>query len=72
VVFTACWHAVFKVFYRLEQDRIIVFRILHARRDHLGFLEQGIKIAAEIKTTSSLNKNSITGRMSQSTSLLDK
>ncbi len=24
----------YKVFYRLEGDRIIVFRILHARRDH--------------------------------------
>lgn len=24
----------YKVFYRLEHDRIIVFRILHARRDH--------------------------------------
>ncbi len=29
----------------------------------LGFLEQGIKIAAEIKTTSSLKENSITGCM---------
>jgi toxin ParE1/3/4 len=24
----------YKLFYRLEDDRIIVFRILHARRDH--------------------------------------
>jgi len=24
----------YKVFYRLEDDRIILFRILHARRDH--------------------------------------
>jgi toxin ParE1/3/4 len=24
----------YKLFYRLEDDRVIVFRILHARRDH--------------------------------------
>ena len=28
----------YKLFYRLEDDRIIVFRILHARRDHPRFL----------------------------------
>ena len=24
----------FKLFYRLESDRVVVFRILHAKRDH--------------------------------------
>jgi plasmid stabilization system protein ParE len=31
----------YKVFYRLEDDRIIVFRILHARRDHPRLLRIG-------------------------------
>jgi len=31
----------FKVFCRLEHDRIIVFRILHARRDHPRLLGAG-------------------------------
>ncbi len=31
----------YKVFYRLEDDRIIVFRILHARRDHPRLLRAG-------------------------------
>jgi plasmid stabilization system protein ParE len=28
----------YKLFYRLEHERVIVFRILHARRDHPQFL----------------------------------
>jgi toxin ParE1/3/4 len=27
-------HFPYKLFYRLEDDRVIVFRILHVRRDH--------------------------------------
>ena len=28
----------YKIFYRLEDDRMIVFRVLHARRDHSHLL----------------------------------
>ena len=28
----------YKLFYRLESDRVIVFRVLHAKRDHLRWL----------------------------------
>lgn len=28
----------YKVFYRLESDRVVVFRVLHARRDHRRWL----------------------------------
>jgi toxin ParE1/3/4 len=31
----------YKVFYRLEGDRLIVFRILHVRRDHSRLLRRG-------------------------------
>jgi toxin ParE1/3/4 len=31
----------YKLFYRLEGDRVIVFRILHARRDHPKLLRPG-------------------------------
>ena len=31
----------YKLFYRLEDDQIIVFRILHVRRDHPRFLRPG-------------------------------
>jgi plasmid stabilization system protein ParE len=29
----------YKLFYRLENDRVVVFRILHAKRDHRRFLQ---------------------------------
>ena len=28
----------YKLFYRVEQDRVIIFRILHAKRDHRQWL----------------------------------
>jgi plasmid stabilization system protein ParE len=28
----------YKLFYRIEEDRVIVFRILHAKRDHRRWL----------------------------------
>ncbi len=32
----------YKLFYRVENDRVIVFRILHAKRDHTaGYCEVG-------------------------------
>ena len=29
----------YNLFYRLENDRVVVFRILHAKRDHRRFLQ---------------------------------
>jgi toxin ParE1/3/4 len=31
----------YKLFYRLEDDRVIIFRILHVRRDHPRLLQPG-------------------------------
>jgi plasmid stabilization system protein ParE len=31
----------YKLFYRLEDDRVIIFRVLHVRRDHPGLLRPG-------------------------------
>jgi plasmid stabilization system protein ParE len=31
----------YKVFYRLEDDRVIIFRVLHVRRDHPRLLRPG-------------------------------
>jgi toxin ParE1/3/4 len=31
----------YKLFYRLEDDQIIVFRVLHVRRDHPRLLRRG-------------------------------
>jgi plasmid stabilization system protein ParE len=31
----------YKLFYRLEDDRVIIFRVLHVRRDHPRLLRPG-------------------------------